>query len=380
VALIAGAAAGGIEWGFVRRIADAPRVLGTVVTLGLAQFLILFGLILNEKNATASTVPGPVGFPSFTSSSATSRQPRSVAMWSSPRSCCSRSSLFLRKSRYGLAIRASADNPDAASLAGVKASRMVTLSWASRALAALLGHAVYPTLSASRRRLLGPTLLIYALVGAVFARFQSLVIAFFASVVIGLVDPYLRTNQGQPGLLGARARDRRCSPACCCSRACRRVATRTRASGASSTRRSFRPTRQVAGPVKLITPITSLIVLGIAIYVGSQRRTQFATFLSFVVGFTIVGLSVIILTGIAGQLSLGQFAFAAIAGAVSVKVTQETGQIWHRLPRRLHRGGGRLDAGRYPGAAAARARARRQHARVLVRHHRLVAAPGVPDR
>ena len=29
-----------VEWGFVRRISDAPRVLGTVVTLGLAQFLI----------------------------------------------------------------------------------------------------------------------------------------------------------------------------------------------------------------------------------------------------------------------------------------------------------------------------------------------------
>ena len=37
---------------------------------------------------------------------------------------------FLKRTRYGLAIRAAADNPDAASLAGVTASRMVTLSWA----------------------------------------------------------------------------------------------------------------------------------------------------------------------------------------------------------------------------------------------------------
>ena len=47
VGILAGAViAAGVEWGFVRRISDAPRVLGTVVTLGLAQFLIIFGLVI----------------------------------------------------------------------------------------------------------------------------------------------------------------------------------------------------------------------------------------------------------------------------------------------------------------------------------------------
>ena len=60
VGILAGAfIASGVEWGFVRRISDAPRVLGTVVTLGLAQFLIIFGLVVNQKMPPAGSSPSP---------------------------------------------------------------------------------------------------------------------------------------------------------------------------------------------------------------------------------------------------------------------------------------------------------------------------------
>jgi ABC-type branched-subunit amino acid transport system ATPase component/ABC-type branched-subunit amino acid transport system permease subunit len=319
-----------IEWGFVRRIADAPRVIGTVVTLGLAQFLIFFGLILNEKNATGRLFPAPV-----VPSSLSNLKLDNVAISTSFVAIVVLApivllalSLFLRKSRYGLAIRAAADNPDAASLAGVTASRMVTLSWAlGGAIAAFSVILVYPTLSVPDPDFLGPSLLIYALAGAVFARFQSLPIAFFSSVVIGLVARILSTNQGQPGLpelalaiavfAGLLLQPKLSS---------RRDEDKGEWSKLYPPQLPTRVKSLVT--VKLITPITSLIVLAIAIYVGLTTTNTTATFLSFVVGFTIVGLSVGILTGIAGQLSLGQFAFAAIAGAVSVKVTQETGQIF----------------------------------------------------
>jgi branched-subunit amino acid ABC-type transport system permease component len=87
IGILAGAAiAAAVEWGFVRRIADAPRVLGTVVTLGLAQFLIIFGLLVNRNNATGRPAS------SRTSRSVRSRSRRRTSpssFW--PRSCCWRS-------------------------------------------------------------------------------------------------------------------------------------------------------------------------------------------------------------------------------------------------------------------------------------------------
>jgi ABC-type branched-subunit amino acid transport system ATPase component/branched-subunit amino acid ABC-type transport system permease component len=329
--LLAGAGiAALIEWGFVRRIADAPRVLGTVVTLGLAQFLIVFGLIINKNNATGRQFPAPIVPPALSD-----LRLNGVAISTSFVAIVFLSpivlialSLFLKKTRYGLAIRAAADNPDAASLAGVTASRMVTLSWAlAGAIAAFSIILIYPTLTVPDANFLGPSLLVYALAGAVFARFQSLPIAFFSSVLIGLVARILGTNQEliglpelalaivvfaglllQPKLSSRRDEDRgewgKLYPP----------------QLPSQIRKLF--------TVRLITPVTSVIVIAAAVMVGLALSNNKATIMSFAVGFTIVGLSVGILTGIAGQLSLGQFAFAAIAGAVSVKVTAATGQFF----------------------------------------------------
>ncbi|MSZ49383.1 MAG: hypothetical protein F2601_01730, partial [Actinobacteria bacterium] len=204
VGILAGALiAAGVEWGFVRRISDAPRVLGTVVTLGLAQFLIIFGLVVNQSNASGRLFPKPAlpGFLTGLKLGTTTIQPSFVAIVLLAPFVLLALSLFLRRSRYGLAIRAAADNPDAASLAGVSASRMVTLSWGiAGAIAAFSVILVYPTINLPDKDFLGPSLLVLPLAGAVLGRFQSLPIAFFSSVGIGVAAQVLASNQNLPGL------------------------------------------------------------------------------------------------------------------------------------------------------------------------------------
>jgi len=329
--ILAGAAiAAGVEWGFVRRISDAPRVLGTVVTLGLAQFLIILGLVTNSKNAAGRLFPEPV-LPNFllglTLGGATIKPSFVAIVFLAPLVLLALS-LFLRRSRYGLAIRAAADNPDAASLAGVSASRMVTLSWGiAGAIAAFSVILVYPTIGLPDKDFLGPALLVLPLAGAVLGRFQSLPIAFFSSVAIGIVAEILESNQSLPGLpqlalvivvfVGLLLQPKLSS---------RRDEDRGEWSKLypkqlpTQIRRLF--------TVRLVTPTIALITLALAIWIGLTVTNKTATILTFAVGFTIVGLSVGILTGIAGQLSLGQFAFAAIAGAVSVKVSAATDQFF----------------------------------------------------
>lgn len=53
-----------------------------------------------------------------------------------------------------------------------------------------------------------------------------------------------------------------------------------------------------------------------------------ATILTTICGYTLVALSVILVTGIAGELSLGQFGFAGIGAAVSVQIAVLTGDMF----------------------------------------------------
>ena len=64
-----------------------------------------------------------------------------------------------------------------------------------------------------------------------------------------------------------------------------------------------------------------------------------ASVLTAVAGYTLVGLSVGLLTGVSGQLSLGQFAYAGIAAAASVHVVDSTGNFLLRRALRRASGG-----------------------------------------
>ena len=109
--------------------------------------------------------------------------------------------LFLKRSRYGLAIRAAADNRDAALLAGVAAPRMVTLSWAiAGAIAAFSATLVWPTQGLQGIEALGPALLVKGLAGAAIARFTSITVAFLSSLALGVVEAIL-LSAGVNGLV-----------------------------------------------------------------------------------------------------------------------------------------------------------------------------------
>ncbi|WP_143078690.1 ABC transporter permease subunit [Nonomuraea pusilla] len=50
--------------------------------------------------------------------------------------------------------------------------------------------------------------------------------------------------------------------------------------------------------------------------------------MTLIVAMAIVGLSIVILAGLAGIPSLGQFAVAGVAAAVSVRITETTSNLW----------------------------------------------------
>src|SRR5207302_7651886 len=86
--------------------------------------------------------------------------------------------VFLKWSRFGLALRAAAANPEAARMSGIFASRMSSLAWAiAGALSAVSAILTAPTQGFTSADSFGPELLLRAMTAAVIGRMQSLPLA-----------------------------------------------------------------------------------------------------------------------------------------------------------------------------------------------------------
>ncbi len=323
-ALLAGAGISALtEIGIIRRLASAPKVLGMVATLGLSQFLLVFALVINKEAASGINFPKPPGLPTYTVGRIDITPPY-VAMIVLTPFLLLGLGFFLKRTRYGLAIRAAADNPDAASLAGVAAARMVTLSWAvAGAIAAFSACLVWPTQGTVSVESLGPSLLLAGLAGAVIGRLQSLPIAFSASLGIGIVEQVVRSKYPTGGqaelVLGAIV--------ILALLFQKRLLRREQVTG-DWARLSPEPIPTAYRKLFLVRAFPWVVGLGIyayAAYLAFGISNFTASVLTSVVGAAIIGLSVGVVTGLAGQLSLGQYAFAGIGAVVSVVVAEQFG-------------------------------------------------------
>src|SRR5206468_160574 len=110
--------------------------------------------------------------------------------------------VFLRRSRYGLALRAAAAAPDTARMSGVFALRMSSLAWAlAGALSAFTAILTAPTQGFTSAQTFGPYLLLRALTCAAIGRMSSLPGALTAGVGLGVLEQLLLWNYPQSGLV-----------------------------------------------------------------------------------------------------------------------------------------------------------------------------------
>ncbi|MDQ1712089.1 MAG: hypothetical protein QOE45_1539, partial [Frankiaceae bacterium] len=202
LALALGAGTGAVaEVGVVRRLRNAPKLMSIVATLGVGQFLVLFGLLLNKQATAGSVFPQPPGLPEFDIGALRVTRayfgmlvfgPLAVALLV----------VFLKYSRFGLAMRSAAANPEAARMAGIPAARMSSLAWAlAGSLSALTAILTQPTRGFNSAESFGPGLLLRALAGAVLARMSSLPVALAGGLGLGIVEQLLLWNKPRSGLV-----------------------------------------------------------------------------------------------------------------------------------------------------------------------------------
>ncbi|GAA3228021.1 ATP-binding cassette domain-containing protein [Dactylosporangium siamense] len=321
MAVAAGVAAA-VEAGVVRRLRHRSRVIGMIATLGLSQFILVVSLLVNRQGVSGATFPRPPGLPSFTVGR-TPVGPAFTAMLILTPLLLVALALFLKRSRHGLAIRAAADQPSAALLDGVAAPRMATVAWAiAGGIAAFSAMLVTPTQGAQSIETLGPDLLLKGLAGAVIARLSSIPVAFAASLGIGVLEQILLSGSSGAGVvqvvLGATI----------LIALLRQPRLGRRDTDDGGWARSGAGPLSGPWPVRHLGRLTAgagfLLAAALAYLVDNQTASALTT----VAGFTLVALSVLVVTGVAGELSLGQFAFAGIGGAVSVRVAAHTGNFF----------------------------------------------------
>ncbi len=323
-AVVLGAA---VELLVIRRFFRSPRLILTVATIGLAQLLAGLGLLLPGwfgVGLPPQSFPAPFDL-SFTVDPLTFGGNDVVALVVIPLAFVGLA-LFLR-TRFGVAMRACADDADRAALVGIPVRRVHSVVWMLASLLAFLAVFLRAGIvGLSLGTVLGPSLLLPALAAAVIGRMERLPTIAFAAVALGIVEQSVvwgwnQPNDVQPVLFvivliavwltppGAGLRGR-LEP---------------------STWRAVREPRPVprelarlpevrAAGIALVAAIVLALALVPAVF--SESRTNLAA-VALVYG--VIALSLVVLTGWAGEISLGQMAFVAIGAAVGGSITARLG-------------------------------------------------------
>lgn len=307
----------------LRRLFKRPRVLMMVATIGLSQVLYLLTLLpfVSPKNLFVP-YPVPIHTQIDDVAGGTLQGGDLTILIVAPLVAIGLA-LFLRFSPWGLAMRAMAENTDSARLSGVWVKRMSTLAWAMAGLlSAITAILASPSQSSALKEALPPGLLLRALAAALIGSMASYTVAFIAGIAIGIVEQIATFNLVTDlnstayitlGLfvlillvllvqVGRLRRDPR---------------TEERSSwavGSESGRAAMDTTRRWVGRSGIA------VAFALAVFLPRVVSEGRALTLSQVFIYSVIALSMVVLTGWAGQVSLGQFGLVAVGAVVAARL------------------------------------------------------------
>lgn len=345
-----GALAAIVERTIIARLWRSPRLLVLIATLGVAQLIIVLRLVIPKPKvgdgdvllaAGGNIFPVPIHSPTVAWDRVILQPAHFLALGAGPVLALALAA-FLRWSTYGVALRAAAENAARARLLGIPVRRVSTMAWVISALfAGAAAVLLAPVIGFSATEAVGLPILMRGLAAATIARMESVGRAFGVGLALGVADQLVYFWTGRSGLtdvvllvvilavlLGRQ-----------------RTSRRTLASEESSW--------DIAEPVRALPAeivahprwqllVSTLAAVGatsalVAPMVFDSAPTFFLAAV-FLIAAVVVSLTV--LTGWAGQLSLGQWALAGVGGVFGAKLVADTGvPFWFALLGAMVAGG-----------------------------------------
>jgi branched-chain amino acid transport system permease protein len=173
-----------VERTIVRRLAGGPPLAALASTLGVALTLAYVEVLV--WGANVKTFPSPVGSGAFRLGSVTITAPRLAALATAGAVALGLGA-FLRRTRFGLAVRAGTSDATLARISGVPVGRMRSFVWIVGG--ALAGVAAILLASVLTFHPLSNTLiLVRAMAGALLGGLTSLSGAFVGGLTVGVVE------------------------------------------------------------------------------------------------------------------------------------------------------------------------------------------------
>lgn len=313
----------GAEVAVVRRFRAYPKIVSIVASLGVGQFLVAFAAAFNSQASAGSLFPEPSWLPVFNVGALRVTQAYSGMLILTPLLVAGIGA-FLRYSRFGVALRGAAANPEAARMSGIFSGRMSSLAWAlAGVMSAFSAILTQPTQGFTSGQTFGPSLLLRAMTCAVVARMTSMPKALAAGVGLGILEQLLLWNYPRAGLVEAAL----FVIILAALMFQKRLGGRDEEKGSWAAVQALRPLPDVVRQFWLVRNMSRLVGLAALVLAASLplviSNSMSVNFTS-IYAFAIVGISVGLLTGLGGQLTLGQFAVAAIGATISYYVSAHT--------------------------------------------------------
>ena len=313
-----------VELVFVRRFRNASRLVLTVATLGISQLLAVLGILVPRwwgRNAASERLPQVLSW-KWDLGPLRLLGNDFIALIVAP-IVMLLVAIFLNRTRTGVAVRAAAERHDRANMLGIPVARLSTVVWA---LAAALSFiALY-----MRAGILGfpigsafdVTNLLFAMAALVIGRMQNLLTIALAGIGIGFLDYWVTWHASSPLLVVPMV-----SAAVLAALVLQRSAVSRRDNDGTSSWRGAEEVRPLDALIAMLPLVrlarwaSAVLAVGLLIALPFVLRVDRLIQANEVVIFCVIGISLMILTGWAGQISLGQMGFVAVGGAVSALCT-----------------------------------------------------------
>lgn len=343
VGVVAGILVGaGVSYFFdriiIRRLGARPKIVLLVATLGLSQVVVAVGNLLPP---VVHAGPYPAAFQGrFTVLGATITY-ADVTMFVVLMLVGIGLTAFLSRSRYGLALLASSDNPDAARLSGVPVRRVSSVVFTGvgglAALTVILYSPVQGVSAGTGMSGQGTSLLLMAFTAAMAGGFWSLPRAAIAGVLLGILEAIFYANTSSPGEVSALLFAVLVIVVIVTARRSRLgVESASLAPATAPVPRALDLSRWA----KRLnwTTVAVILIIGLAAPLIVGTASGELTLIQ-IICYALAALSVCVITGWTGQISLGQFAFVGIGAYLTALLLNDGWNIFGAVGASVLAGG-----------------------------------------